>query len=357
MKTPFHSYDDEERAASIEQASAWLARRDRGLTAAEQDAFLHWLHEDPRHREALAHLQKAWLSLDGLVEWQPSHSAQPNPDLLAPPRRRRRGLWATAALAAGLGAAAALLFLLQTNAPAPAPVADPAGGIAGVRVIPGPEREVLPDGSVATLKDGGHYLVAFTEAERRVRLIEGELYVAVAKNADRPFVVEVDGVAVRAIGTAFNVRRLAGALEVLVTEGRVQIETAATNRDVRNTNIESAAAVAEVAPGERARLELGVPAPRPAIVSLSPGEIARELEWHSVRLEFDELPLAAVAHEFNLRNAQQLRVADPAIGRLRISGTFRSGQVDGFVRLLEASYGLKAVRDADGAWVLHRVSE
>jgi transmembrane sensor len=182
--------------------------------------------------------------------------------------------------------------------------------------------------------------------------------VDVAKNPDRPFVVEVDGVAVRAIGTAFNVRRMAGALEVLVTEGRVQIETAAPlSGDVRNTNMGSAGAVAEVAPGERARLELGLPAARPAIDTLSPAEIARELEWHSVRLEFDELPLAAVAHEFNLRNAQQLRVADPAIGRLRISGTFRSGQVDGFVRLLEASYGLKAVRDADGAWVLHRVSE
>jgi len=348
MKTPFHPHDDESRAALLEQASAWLARRDRGLTAAEQDAFLHWLHEDPRHREALASLQKAWLTLDGLVEWQPAYSAQPNPDLLAPPRRRRRLFWVSTVLAAGLGAAATVALLLRTAAPSAAPAPVPAESVAGVRIIPGPEREVLPDGSVATLKDGGRYVAEFTPSERRVRLISGELYVAVAKNPDRPFVVEADGIAVRAIGTAFNVRRMSGVLEVLVTEGRVQIETPAAG---------PGSASAEVASGQRARLEIGMPARPPAIVALSPAEIARELDWHSVRLEFDELPLAAVAHEFNLRNVQQLRVADPGTGRLRISGTFRSEQVDGFVRLLEASYALKATRDTDGAWVLRRVSE
>lgn len=349
MKPPFHHPDNQGGWADLlEQASAWLARRDRGLTADEQDAFFHWLHADPRHRQALATLQKAWLTLDGLVEWQPSHSAQPNPDLLAPPKRRRLGVWAVTALAAGICAAAALVFLLRALAPTPLPSPGPAESIAGVRVIPGPEREVLPDGSIATLKDGGRYELAFTPSERRLRLTEGELYVDVAKNPERPFVVETGGVTVRAIGTAFNVRRMSGALEVLVTEGRVRIET-------NEAGVESPAA--EVAPGERARLDLGVSAPRPAIVALSPAEIARELEWQSVRLQFDELPLAAVAHEFNLRNVQQLRVADPAIGRLRISGAFRADQVDGFVRLLEASYGLKAVRDPDGAWVLQRVSE
>ena len=33
-------------------ATAWLARRDRTLTAAEQDAYLQWLREDPRHAAA-----------------------------------------------------------------------------------------------------------------------------------------------------------------------------------------------------------------------------------------------------------------------------------------------------------------
>jgi len=42
--------------AEIErEAACWVLRRDRGLTASEQDDFLQWLAADPRHGEALAH--------------------------------------------------------------------------------------------------------------------------------------------------------------------------------------------------------------------------------------------------------------------------------------------------------------
>ena len=51
----------------------------------------------------------------------------------------------------------------------------------------------------------------------------GEAYFTVAKNPGRPFVVAAGGVGVRAVGTAFNVRLDSDAVEVLVTEGRVQV--------------------------------------------------------------------------------------------------------------------------------------
>ena len=37
-----------------DEASRWLARRDRGLSAREQDAYLQWLREDDRHATAVA---------------------------------------------------------------------------------------------------------------------------------------------------------------------------------------------------------------------------------------------------------------------------------------------------------------
>src|SRR5882757_1590537 len=69
-----------------EQAAAWLARRDRGLTAAEQDEFFQWLADDPRHGEWLARHQQTVAGLKLLAQWQPEHGSRPNPDLLAPPR-------------------------------------------------------------------------------------------------------------------------------------------------------------------------------------------------------------------------------------------------------------------------------
>ena len=160
------------------EAGAWLARRDRGLTAAEQDAFLQWLRADPRHRIALARLDRAWTALDSLAAWQPADGARPNPDLLAPARRARRLGWI--ASLAGLGAAASLALLFLTSS---SPGPEPASVAPGVRVIARPERQSLADGSVAEVNHGGRFEIAFAENERRVRLRDGEVHLTVAKDA------------------------------------------------------------------------------------------------------------------------------------------------------------------------------
>ena len=102
-------------------ATTWLARRDRGLTPAEQDGFLQWLAEDPRHRECFAQHQQTWGELDALAQWRPAHSAVPNPDLLAR-GPAGRVLWLTLGAAAALLLAAGFVGLSrQTTAPAPLP--------------------------------------------------------------------------------------------------------------------------------------------------------------------------------------------------------------------------------------------
>jgi transmembrane sensor len=64
----------------------------------------------------------------------------------------------------------------------------------------------LGDGTVVWLNASStlRFPVPFREEERRVKLI-GEGYFQVANNPSRPFVVEVDSVEVRALGTEFNI--------------------------------------------------------------------------------------------------------------------------------------------------------
>ena len=104
---------------------------------------------------------------------------------------------------AALAVAATIAVMIVV--PEPPPEAKPA--LQGLRVIPRPERLTLADGSVAELNHGGKFEVAFTATERRLRLVAGELHVTVAQNPTWPFIVEVDGIVVRAVGTVFNVRR------------------------------------------------------------------------------------------------------------------------------------------------------
>jgi transmembrane sensor len=339
-------------------ASAWLARRDRGLTAREQDDYLEWLRADPAHAQAVAHLEKTWEALDALAEWRPAHSTRPNPDLLAQPRRRGWGRVVRFSLVAGaLAAAAAVAVNFHVATPERG---EPAGS-RSVRVIPPPERLTLPDGSVVELNHDGKIEVDFTPETRRVRLVRGEAHFTVTKNPVRPFFVEASGVAVRAVGTAFDVRHATGAVEVLVTEGKVQVERTpvkpagaapASPLATAATPAGPAPAPTPLVAGERAIVDTTAPLAKPVVATLDENDLAKALEWQGVRLKFEDIPLAEVVAEFNLRNRRQLVIGDAATGRLRVGGTFRADNVDAFVRLLKVSFHVIVERGPDDSLVL-----
>lgn len=66
------------------------------------------------------------------------------------------------------------------------------------------------------------YPVAFTESERVV-YAEGEIYLEVTKDSVRPFFVELNGMKVEVVGTAFNIHSYAndGFVEITLVKGQV----------------------------------------------------------------------------------------------------------------------------------------
>lgn len=324
-------------SAELRRAAAhWLALHDRGLTAAEQDEFHTWLAADPRRGEWFARHRAGWQRLDQLSAWRPAHGAEPNADVLAPPAARPRRPWLSPVLlaAAAFAIMAGGAVALRHTGPPAADLAVVAGGY---------ERRVLDDGSAIELTGDAEIEVHFTPAERRVALRRGEALFTVAKDAARPFVVRAGGVAVRAVGTAFNVRLGAERVEVLVTEGRVQIAPSATH---------SAAPI--VAAGERA-LVLLAPGGAARVAPAAATDLARLRAWQPQLLDFAGTPLAEVIAELNRRNRVQLVLADPALGRLPIAASIRSDNLEGFARLLAASARLRAEPQGDYRIVLRAV--
>jgi transmembrane sensor len=90
-----------------------------------------------------------------------------------------------------------------------------------------------------------------------------------------------------------------------------------------------------------------VPSPPLVPISVTAAEIARTLAWQPRLLEFSSAPLAQVVAEFNRHNTLQLSLADPDLASLPVIASFRSDNAEGFVRLLEATAGIRAERRRD----------
>ncbi len=317
-------------------AAAWLARADKGLTADEQAEFALWRFSDPRHTAAVNRLENAWGALDQLRDFRPAAATHPDPELLSPASARaavvRFPAWTGALAAAALVLAG--LFVWTVARP-PAPDVTPRQAI----IHPGPERVALDDGSVVELNAGAKIDVQFTAAERRVRLVRGEAHFTVAKNPARPFIVASGSVETRAVGTAFAVTLGGSEIAVLVTEGQVQVSDWQT---VPPPPVLLSA-------GQRVVVETVAPVADLAamVQTVTPAQMEQALAWQAMRLEFVAMPLGDVVAELNRYNRQRLVVRDAASARIVVEGNFRADNVEGFARLLEASFGVSVTRVGD----------
>lgn len=326
--------DDESARATAVQ---WTIRRDRGLSATEAIEFELWLAADPRHGEAMRQIDGAWT----LLERTPEAYAIRELALLRQRRRRRRfmaGLLLPAAAALVLGS----ILWWQGRVPQ-APV-EP------VSVTPGPQLLALADGSLVKLNSNAELTEDFDAAERRVHLRRGEAHFAVKKDATRPFIVVVGNVRLRAVGTAFNVNWSSSQVEVLVTEGRVRVDTQVA-ADASETMLEA---------GERAI----VPAPASSrdhtsaasivVERLNAAQMNRILAWQESLLKLGGASLEELASYFERHFGQRMILEDPEIGKLRAGGRIRGDHPEVFVNLLASTFDLEFEQKSDGAWILRK---
>ena len=347
MNPPAPTPDD---SALRTTAARWAVRRDRGLSAAESIDYELWLAADPRHAAAMQRTSAAWSLLDRI----PESAAAP---ILAA-ATRRRSFWRRTVTLGSLAAAAALAFGLFIWS-RPAPVAPPLP--LAFTATNSARTVTLSDGSVVQLNTGSEVVEQFTAAARQVSLTRGEAHFAVTKNPARPFIVRAGNIDVRAVGTAFNVNLQSAVVDVLVTEGVVQLIQPPAQVPAGATAVPSSD-LPRLAANERAVVVLA-PAPStfasPAtatvvVTTATPDEIARTLAWQAPLLRLGGSTLATLAVEFERATGQRLVFADPALADLRFGGRFRADDIDGFTHLLATTLGLDVERAADGTIVLRK---
>ena len=319
---------------AIETAAAeWLCEREEGFAPGRAQAFAAWRAADARHEAAVAETERAMELLGEMpavrapLEARIAEVTQP----VAPVLRWggfRPPVWA-AGLAAALVLAAGVWWLAPERSNGPQ------------RYVTAAARQqqiALNDGSVLNLNVSSEVSVRLTPNERRVTLASGEAHFAVAHDTARPFIVTAAGVSVRAVGTAFSVRMGEAGVEVLVTEGKVEVTRDAISAEA------AVASPSRLVAGERAVITRAVSVANAPIERVSAEVLSVAVRWHSQVMTFSDLPLREAVVLFNRRNETQLVLADEKLGSQKIGGTFAADQVEAFVRLLEKDGDVVAER-------------
>ncbi len=349
--------------SAIEAAAAdWVTRVDAGLTREEQQIFQDWLSGDPRHADAFDRFTEAWSVFDRVQERGVASAIL---DRLAERTRRRRTRRVQAGIAASLILAAGLFYFQQ---PAVTPDATPSRQTAVAQAaLPDPVRK-LPDGSIVELNTGAEIEVRYSAEARHVKLVKGEAFFRVEKDPGRPFFVEANGVVVRAVGTAFSVQMQTAAVEVVVKEGIVDVgRVPATGvsdgqppADAVRVKAGKSVRVAllllrpanRIAPGPATAPAPTEPEPIAQPQALTDEQMDARLAWRIPRIEFEGMALGEAVARLNRHNRLQLRLESAALVPFRVSGTFRSDNPEGFVRMLEQTNVAVSERRGDDLIVL-----
>lgn len=311
------------------QAARWLARLQAGdCTAAERAACRRWQAADPANAAAYAQMEALHRHSAELGQ-DPERRAVANALRARSARRARRrrlGRWGLS-----LSAAAALVLAVGLGWRH----WDPAQPERTYASAVGEQRTfTLDDGSRLLLDTDSAVRVRYSRQQRRVELQRGQAQFTVAKAPERPFTVQAGAASVRAVGTQFQVRRYPDGVRVNLLEGAVEVTAPPPTP-------EAAPRTATLAPGEQLTLDThGQWVRHPLDREMAEG-------WTRGELVFRQTPLAQLVDEMNRYTPVKLRLADPALRDIRLSGVFYGSDQASLVDALEQVWSLRTERRGD----------
>lgn len=346
-----------DRRVIEQEALGWLIRLDgdEPLDKQELDDLRKWLGQSPAHRAELNSLNNFWSNniLTELVVPLEKHKPQTN--LLKLLHGRSWSLVGAASTVVVCVLAFAINMWLSDD-----PVKD-TNGIYLTAV--GQQKSItLADGSMVQLNTDSRIAVTYSDLYRNIKLLQGEAHFVVAGNSGHPFRVYAGVGLVEAVGTAFTVFMKENSVNVLVTEGQVELSALDIARSEAFPPVTPKAEIhVDFAPhsngqprnlgilkaGESFTLDMedgaesGMEKLRDAREVISDDELYRRQSWRDGLLVFSGEPLEQVIREISRYTTISIEIADPDLRQIQIGGRFRVGDIDNMFSALETNFGLR----------------
>jgi len=301
----------------VAAAAQWLSVLHSGeADESQRQACAIWRDADPGHALALSRLEILWGRFDGLPASRSRKTLERAFAAQRKPTLRRVGT----ALVLLIAATVAWQGVCQ----APVWLADQRTGVGERRSM------MLEDHSQLQLNSDSAVDIEFDGQRRLIDLRRGELWVEVAKDPQRPFVVRTEQGTVTALGTRFLVRREDGQTRITVLESAISAQP---------TRVWSAPA--RVAAGQQALLYAD------HVDGLTSLGTADPASWTRGVLKVDDRPLLEVLDELARYRRGVLHYDRQALAGLRVSGSFPLDNSDAALAALQTSLPIRLQRFTD----------
>lgn len=315
-------------------AEEWLARlHSPARSPQDEDAFERWRSADPEHAAAYAeveylHRNAALLGGDPMLR-AVARAARRDFTRRRAPRPPSRGWWLAAGVAAGLLLTVSIVQIMADR--------PDLGGLVYAAGVGLPRAVTLSDGTEVALDAETSLVARFDGHRREVILRNGRAQFHVAPDARRPFMVVAGGNLIRDIGTTFQVSRSADGVTVGLLEGRVSVSRDAVGH----------AWVSDLKPDQQLHIDAsGQASP------VTPLDVDAARGWTQGEFAFSEQRLDELLRAMNRYSRTQLRLGDPSLAGLKVSGRFHAGDQLALAQALSQGWKLRVVRTGPGELTL-----
>lgn len=183
---------------------------------------------------------------------------------------------------------------------------------------------VLDDGSMLTLSPKSAIKVDYTAGQRRIELIQGDIYVDVAKNPARPFIVHTKQADYQALGTRFIVNQYTDTSALNMLHSRVQARA----------NLTTQAKPLIVSEGQRIQVDahgLGK-------IEVFDTQMFKT-SWQMQQIQANELALPDLLNRLNAYHSGYMIFNEKELSQIKVTGIINPQQdLLGTLQLIQLQY-------------------
>lgn len=206
-----------------------------------------------------------------------------------------------------------------------------------------PKRITLPDGSSITLNKGSEltYPSKFSKNQRKISF-NGEAYFSIAKNPDKPFIIESPHSITKVLGTEFNLsaRKADTIVKITVTEGLVSFKL--DNNSKKEEILVEAGQVGEI------NASIGK-------ITKKVNEDLNFMAWKTGKLVFNNDIFGNAIHKISNFYDKKIEIGEAELSKAIFTASFDSLEFDEVLSTIELLMDVNIEQEDDGFIILEKL--